>query len=405
MRCNQAPTCSEDWGPDGFRCVNISDTTPRTAVKYSYFSVSTHLDTAFFLHFLVNMPSLLSLIALFAASTTVAANPVQPKTTAKPLARRSFETDAFWTGWYYDTITSDSSVSSLTSAVIGSDMVMVTTNNLLYVCDTSMTSWESACSQSFVTSCDGKTAFHLDDSSTVCESLCNTDTVFASNTADANAMLWIGCNDQTNRVFYQVEPDTSTTSTPTPEPTASGSPTPGPSKTPGPSPTSTPSSSPKPTAEPTSSSSKAWVAGPVIGGVAAVGLGGLLLVFLRRRKRNAAASAYQPAPQMHSPPHSYQSPSMSNSMSPPVPPYVDPSTNGYYGHHVAENKPDNLSVYGHTAPGYSPQEGTIQMPAGVSEFRGTQAQPPPHEAEQVSELPSTAPSHQVPELSTTNNVR
>ncbi|KAF2691904.1 hypothetical protein K458DRAFT_7429 [Lentithecium fluviatile CBS 122367] len=368
------------------------------------------------------MAPLVPLMVLLASITLAASNPVSRTTTPDPtitapprrVFRRSLSTSAFWTGYYTDTYDGEA---YWTSWTLGGESALVYTDSFVFLCDTSASDWETSCSQSFATSCDGSTALFLDGSSSACEVSCNADTIFTSNTVDTDALHWYGCAGRNARFYFEVQPTDTTSPTPTPTDTTSPSPSPADSTTPTPSPTSSPTDSPTPndadsTTNRKSSASKAWVAGPVIGGVAAIGIGGLIFFLLRRRKQNAPVPAYQAAPQMQSP-QPYQSPSMAhNAVSPNVPPYMDPAVGGYYSHQVVENKPDNLSVYSHTMPmgqAYAPSEGTMRMPTGVSEYHGGEGQAPAggtaHMGQPLNELPSDSPTHDLPELSNTTQAR
>jgi hypothetical protein len=89
-------------------------------------------------------------------------------------------------------------------------------------------------------------------------------------------------------------------------------------------------------------------------------------------------------------PHPYQSPSLAPS--PNLPAYGEHA--GYYGQAVEEGKPATASVY---APGYAtaPAEGTMQMPAGVSEYHDGRERggfvEHRHEESRLSELPGEPP--------------
>jgi hypothetical protein len=341
------------------------------------------------------MASLISLAVLLEAAALVSSTPLARPTVTPPVrVKRDFQianTDAYWTGWYTTTGTDGSS--TITSSAAADDYAMVTSGTLVYQCETSATDWESSCSTSFATTCSGTTAYFLDGSSSDCSGACNADTIYTTNTAEPNQGLqWWGCTGRDAQFFFEVEPEavttTSSTSSPTPSATASPGHSPSPSHSPTPSATPSPSSTPSPAPAP--SKSKAWIAGPAIGGVAALGLAGFLIFFLRRRKQKKPASettAYQPAPQMlQQSPHPYQSPSM-GAPSPNLPPYGDHA--GYYGHVVEEGKPATASVYAH-----APAEGTMQMPVGVSEYHDGRAGSfveHRQEGSRLSELPAEAP--------------
>jgi len=350
--------------------------------------------------FLNTMASLISLLVLLDAVTLVASNPVaQPTITASARVKRDFSTNDLWTGWYQPT--DDNAESTFTTYNIANDYAMVTTDSFVYLCNTATTSWESTCSEKFATACTGTTAYFLDGGSSACEMSCNADTVFTTNTIDTHGLHWFGCADRAARLYFEIEPTETTLSTPTSSSSETASPGAS-SSTPGPSPTS--SEEPESTSNSASGSSKsstrkgkskAWVAGPVIGALAAIAIAGLIFFILRRRKQNAVSPAYQPAPQSMQSPHPYQSPSLAHATLPSLPPYGD--HNGYYGQ--LEGKPDNASVYAHHAPGYAPAEGTMQMPAGVSEYNGAQSHAPQvAQHGPVSELPSDPPTHDLPEL-------
>jgi hypothetical protein len=356
------------------------------------------------------MASLVSLIILLEAVALVASNPVaQPTITAPARVRRDFTTEGVWTGWYQET--DNNGDTTLTSYTVNSDYALVSTGTLVYLCATTSSDWESSCSGNFATACTGTTAYYLDGSFSECSVSCNADTVFTTNTLDTNGLHWFGCANRAARLYFEVEPTdtTSLTTTSTSTSTSTDGPTPGGSTPTGPSPTASRTPSPKtsPTStappEPAPAKSQAWIAGPVIGGVAAVGIAGLIFWFLRRRKQKAVTPAYQPAPQMMQSPHPYQSPSLAHAASPNLATYGD--HNGYYGQ--VENKPDT-TVYAHNAPGYAPVQGTMQMPAGVSEYNGAPSQgytAAPHMAGPVSELPSNPPAHTLPELGNGDNVQ
>lgn len=112
-------------------------------------------------------------------------------------------------------------------------------------------------------------------------------------------MLWWGCNDDPPKFYYQEEPANAVvvvTSAVT-ESSTSRSGSSSQSSSTSNAPSSTGSEAPATTAAPQKgSSSKAWIAGVVVGVVALFAIAGLAFWFLRNRKKNKDTE-YKPAPQ------------------------------------------------------------------------------------------------------------
>jgi len=155
---------------------------------------------------------------------------------------------------------------------------------------------------------------------------CNTDFVFQS-VGDATPILWVGCGTGPQVNFYVTPPTVAATTTTT---TATSiSTTAAPSLTKSQS-TSASTATPTPTPGP---KSKAWIAGAVIGPLAAIAIAGLLFwIFKLKRNQsqpqNPPVSAsqdpsafqqpYQTPPPRFSPQFPYQQPQMFQATKPPL---------------------------------------------------------------------------------------
>jgi hypothetical protein len=141
---------------------------------------------------------------------------------------------------------------------------------------------------------------------------CNTFTVYRSSTNDAFGMPYVACSFSERSEMWRefpafaeaslsAEPEPPSTSTSVSQ--SSASPASG-AKTPSSTPvqTSAPFAT-LPPAEPAQSkeSSKAWVAGVAVGGVALIAIAALVLWLLRMRRRNAQPYAQAPQMRQHYP--------------------------------------------------------------------------------------------------------
>ncbi|KAF2467211.1 uncharacterized protein BDR25DRAFT_358757 [Lindgomyces ingoldianus] len=173
------------------------------------------------------------------------------------------------------------------------------------------------CATQIVTSCSGAIALSVGGSQ---RCYCNADTVYTSSTADASAFLWIGCNDETGVLYFQVKPATTNhvTFDSTVRSRASSN-----------SPSTTPSlagqtASPTPTkASEPAAASKAWIAGVVVGGLALVAIAGLVFWLLRTRKRSKG-QGYHSTPETAPYPQQYQ---IGHQTTLPAQPYYSSSPN------------------------------------------------------------------------------
>ncbi|KAK3335041.1 hypothetical protein B0H65DRAFT_436328 [Neurospora tetraspora] len=209
--------------------------------------------------------------------------------------------------------------------------------------------WAACCSRNdpncqFYTRCNAGTAFGFNDATWnwyTSQATCFSMTIYDHYSSASNSWMEIACAYEGWNVFTIYRNlDASATSTSSTPITSSSASTSEPSLT---SVVATSTSSPPPptTKDPEPSPSKAWIAGPVAGGIAALLLLGALFFWWRRRKnaqnsietppmtQTGAASGYQPeyvgnphgnnyTPQLHSP------------SSPPAAPYYPPNSPPHY---------------------------------------------------------------------------
>ncbi|KAF2741552.1 hypothetical protein EJ04DRAFT_558246 [Polyplosphaeria fusca] len=243
------------------------------------------------------MASLLFIVFALQLASSVVAEPADPTITAPArLLARQEDDDAF-IGYYFDT----DSDTYLPSYCQEGGWFTTDTDLSVVGCCYGWTASSYNCLTEIVTACSGTTAFYQGDSS-VCDTYCNTDSIFVSNTVDMDALHWVGCNYKTQSAFFLVEPSvtvfssmTSDTTSSSPQSTSSQA-------------SSTSSANPTSTSEPQNGgaqqqekkeSSKAWIAGVVVGVVALLAVAGVLIwwFLIRKRKQDPAGAAYQAAPQ------------------------------------------------------------------------------------------------------------
>ncbi|ORY19752.1 hypothetical protein BCR34DRAFT_2544 [Clohesyomyces aquaticus] len=211
----------------------------------------------------------------------------------------------------------------------------------------------------FTTACEGKVAKWRGGTSSCSQKSCNTDSIFATTSADTDAKLWIGCNDSPPAFYFQVKPSVTSSSSPSPtsaQSTASAGAT-GPSTA---SSTNAPSRSSQTPAATSSAllgasekgSSTPGIVGGVVGGLAFLAIaGGLLFWFLRRRKHNKGQS-YQPAPGKN--PYDSQSYLPAHATAPYDPQPYNPATVPTHATTPYDSQPYNQAPAHATAP-YGPQ--------------------------------------------------
>ncbi|ORY09531.1 hypothetical protein BCR34DRAFT_370682 [Clohesyomyces aquaticus] len=134
--------------------------------------------------------------------------------------------------------------------------------------------------------------------------VCNTAFYF-ENMQDSNPHLNIFCGvDPVNWTFYRSKPPDITSTTPSrtySTPSSSATPTPTPTSTP----TSSTTAAPIQSTTPKKPSSKAWIAGVVIGPLAAIAIAGLvawIVILKRKNKKQAATPGPPPIPYQSFPP-------------------------------------------------------------------------------------------------------
>ncbi|KAF2751913.1 hypothetical protein M011DRAFT_9561 [Sporormia fimetaria CBS 119925] len=240
-------------------------------------------------------------------------SPAYPEITNAAILPRDHEYESSLIGYYWVT---SGSKSSLASSECDSGFFFYTSysRDNYYVCCCPMTTRSANneytytthnCWNSVITACDGETAYY-GSTSGVCANSCNTDTIYRYSTVDANALMWLGCDFDENGLMWQETPvealEASTTtreesSTSTLKSTSSTSQS---SDTPSSGPVQTPNSDNPPIVIQSSSDgsekSKAWIAGPAVGGAAILAIAGFL-VFLFLRHRRQKEQKYHQAPQ------------------------------------------------------------------------------------------------------------
>jgi hypothetical protein len=227
---------------------------------------------------------------------------------------------------------------------------------------------------------------------------CNADTIYMYSTADPNeAMLWWGCNDFEPRFYFQEEPanaevvatsdlpDSSTLRSSSSQPSSTSN-----------APSQTGSAAPAITPAPKGSSSKAWIAGVVVGVVALFAIAGLALWLLRNRKKNKDTE-YKPAPQgvtqvyPTAPPQGYSPGYMGDQQQP---------QQGYMGDVQQQQNPtayqhqDAKGYFSPPPPGMQSPQTAYQDPHASAYYgqNGAPAQVHPHYSEGPSEMPGSSPT-------------
>ncbi|KAK1776447.1 hypothetical protein QBC45DRAFT_419460 [Copromyces sp. CBS 386.78] len=260
----------------------------------------------------------------------------------------------------------------------------------------------------FYTRCLTGTASGFNDATWNCNGVggnCFSMTIFDHYSSATNSWVEIGCADEDWNIFTVYRDldvsATSTSETPitsssasTSEPSltsivaTSTSIPPPPTQDPKPSSTSIP---PPPTQDPkpSSSSSKAWIAGPVAGGIAALLLLGALFFWWRRRKnaqesnegpamaQAGTAGGYQPE-YVGSPHNANHTPQQCGPSSPPSAPYYPPNSPPHYGSSSPPlHDASNASQYNYAASGTPNTMSWQGSPGPVSEqdAMGKQYQP------------------------------
>ncbi|KAJ4286456.1 hypothetical protein N0V90_013156 [Kalmusia sp. IMI 367209] len=311
-------------------------------------------------------------------------------------------------GYYYTTDGNGNSV--ITSSQKSGSRLTLRDSTLVDWCSDDSSYLSAVCPTAYWTSCSGVTLYSQGGSSS-CATTCDYDIVYTANTADSNSLRWFHCMDRPYLLFYREQPtgtliedattasssstesstesssDSSTvSSSETASPASSGTTTVASQTT---DPTSTPTPEPK-----EKGSSKAWIAGVVIGVVGLLAVAGMAFYLWRQRQQNKP-QAYQPAPQGPQlqpgyPPQQMSYPlqqqqSYGNGASPgqhPVSPNMTAyDAQNYYGQ---TPKPQEGVVYPQYA-GPPPGVGTVQMPMQA------QPQAQPHMGVSVQELPELAP--------------
>ncbi|KAK3952657.1 hypothetical protein QBC32DRAFT_259514 [Pseudoneurospora amorphoporcata] len=256
----------------------------------------------------------------------------------------------------------------------------------------------SACE--FVTRCDGGVMHGIEGGTGHCDSTypnCYTMTIFDHYLSPSNSWIEMGCATGWSAFTIYRELEASTTSTSTSTSTSSTPTTTLSASTSEPSLTSviTPSTSnpppplPTSTQEPKPSSSKAWIAGPVAGGIAALLLLGALFFWWRRRKnaqetnegpamaQSGTAGGYQPE-YVGSPHNTNHTPQQYGPSGPPSAPYYPPNSPPHYGSSSPPlHDASNASQYNYAASGTPNTMSWQGSPRPVSEQdpMGKQYQP------------------------------
>ncbi|ORY06391.1 hypothetical protein BCR34DRAFT_616973 [Clohesyomyces aquaticus] len=217
-------------------------------------------------------------------------------------------------------------------------------------------------------------------------SICNTAFIF-ENTGDSNPRTNIICGDSSvNWSFYRNIPE-SFTQTP-----ASRTSIPALTTTPSSSSTSPSSSPTNPPPASKNSSSKAWIAGVVVGPLIGIALvAGIILLLLRRKKKASQAPLPPQQPQQ---PQTFQP----SNPQPPVSQYKNEFKPGFSpqmssGHpspgNYNPNDPYNQQAYGKQAPSPAPQYFAPYMVSGSPSPQGYSApgSPPPPQGHSAQQLP------------------
>ncbi|EGO51380.1 hypothetical protein NEUTE1DRAFT_149182 [Neurospora tetrasperma FGSC 2508] len=258
--------------------------------------------------------------------------------------------------------------------------IYTTWNTLAMCCPTQYPACE------FLTRCEGGTKYGYNGGIDYCDQTypdCYTMTIF-DHPRPTNSWVNIGCASQwsANTIYRELEASTTSTSTtPTTTPSVSTS---EPSLA---SAVTTPTSnSPFLTAapiDPKPSTSKAWIAGPVAGGIVALLLLGALFFWWRRRKsaqernntpsmaQTGAAGGYFPE-YVGSPHGNNHTPQLHGPSSPPAAPY-HPSNSPpqYSSHSPGPHDAFNTSPYKYPASGTSNTTSWQGSPRPVSELDST----------------------------------
>ncbi|KAF2659333.1 hypothetical protein K491DRAFT_712852 [Lophiostoma macrostomum CBS 122681] len=254
------------------------------------------------------------------------------------------------------------------------------------------------CTTDLALTCSDSSAYYLDSTSGTsgysCTSSCNADTIYLSSTANpTEAMLWWGCNDVPPKFYFQQEPANAVVivSSAVSESSSSSSGSSSQASSTSSAPTQTGSSAAATTPVPEKkSSSKAWIAGVVVGVVALFAIAGLAFWLIRNRKKNKDTE-YKPAPQGVAqvypavPPQGYS------------PGYAgDQQQQGY----VPEQQQPTAYQHQDAKGFFSPQPGMQSPPTQYQDphtsayygQNGAPAQVHPHYGEAPSEMPGSSPS-------------